>query len=197
MSVLHWVFSWDCNSEQPRVIYAQMICALELINGLSLPCHGPETNRSACHCKWLWLLNNCSLKPTLSVVQQPPGWQWWSVSGRIPVNLFLFLWRYLALVESLPTYGVHYYPVKVKAVPRVIQKLNLWTSFCQHAVLISFSASNLEHQSYLYSLNFITFSLMLESWSCFLFKICAAAKAATHVGYCRNTQDYILPAWVG
>lgn len=25
--------------------------------------------------------------------------------------------RYLALVESLPTYGVHYYPVKVRVVP--------------------------------------------------------------------------------
>lgn len=36
--------------------------------------------------------------------------------------------RYLALVESVPTYGVHYYPVKVRVVPGShTHQLNLWT----------------------------------------------------------------------
>lgn len=68
VSALHY-FSQDCNSVQPWVIYTPMISALELINGL---CHSPEANRSACHCKWLWLLNGCSLNPTQSVVLQQP-----------------------------------------------------------------------------------------------------------------------------
>lgn len=67
------------------------------------------------------------------------GWQCSvsvSVSGAVPVNLFVSLFRYLALVESLPTYGVHYYPVKVKVVPESYRSLiskqapiNLLSSF--------------------------------------------------------------------
>lgn len=37
-----------------------------------------------------------------------------------------FCFRYLTLVESVPTYGVHYYEVKVKTLPSVCTSLITW-----------------------------------------------------------------------